>query len=264
MGRTTTITVVTPDLARHILTLLVESYSSYANIQVCLRRLTGQHLSIGTIATVIHEAEERARQWMATHAPSCARALALDEIYANNRCGAYLNVVDTDSWAVWAAEGPLPVDADSWTLVLWLAQERGLTWHRLVTDGGDALGSACHVVDPDGCHGRDHWHLFHTISQVQHRFARQVRTLAARTPTVARQAARIAAGKKPLGGRPKTNVAAHDAELAHLARTVGELRAWSSMLRDAMAVVVVDRDGVQVRHAGPIKGARRYGWSACG
>lgn len=241
----TTTSVVTPDLARHILTLLVESHSSYANIQVCLRRLTGQQVSIGSIATVVQEAQARALHWMATHAPTSRRALALDEIYATNRRGAYLNVVDSESWAVWAAEGPLPVDAESWTLVLWLAQDRGLTWHSLVSDGGDALGSACQTVDPARRPGRDHWHLFHTISQVQHRLARQLRTLEQRTPTVARQAARLAAGKKPRGGRPKTDLAAHEAEVVHMARTVSELWAWSSMMRDGLAVVVVDRVGMQ-------------------
>ena len=242
---TTTTTVVTPDLAGHILTLLVESHSSYANIQVCLRRLTGQQVSIGTISSVVQEAQERALRWMATHAPASIRALALDEIYANNRRGAYLNVVDMVSWAVWAAEGPLPVDAESWTLVLWLAQDRGLRWHSLVSDGGDAMGSACQTVDPDRRPGRDHWHLFHTISQVQHRLARQLRTLEERTPTVVRQAARIAAGKKPRGGKPKTDVTAHEAEIGHLTRTVAELHAWSSMLRDGLAVVVLDRTGIQ-------------------
>lgn len=242
---TTTTTVLTPDLARHILTLLVESHSSYANIQVCLRRLTGQQVSIGTIATVVQEAQERALRWMATHTPSSMRALALDEIYANNRRGAYLNVVDSESWAVWAAEGPLPVDAESWTLVLWLAQERGLRWHSLVTDGGDALGSACRTVDPDGCLGRDHWHVFHRLSQSQHRIARGLRALEERTPTVARQAARIAAGQKPRGGTPKTDLEAHQREVAHMARTLAELKTWGTMLRDSLAVVVVDHHGVQ-------------------
>lgn len=242
---TTTTTLVTPDLARHILTLLVESHSSYANIQVCLRRLTGQQVSIGTIATVIQEAQERALRWMATHAPSSVRALALDEIYATNRRGAYLNVVDSDSWAVWAAEGPLPVDAESWTLVLWLAQERGLRWHSLVTDGGDALCSACRSVDPDGRLGRDHWHVFHTFSQGQHRIARQLRTLEERTPTVLRQAARIAAGQKPRGANPKADPQAHQAEIDHLARILAELKALGGMLRDGLAVVVLDQHGVQ-------------------
>ncbi len=66
-----------------------------------------------------------------------------------------------------------------------------------------------------------------------------------RTPTVVRQAVRIAVGKKPRGGKPKTDVAAHEAEIGHLTRTVAELHAWSSMLRDGLAVVVLDRTGIQ-------------------
>jgi transposase-like protein len=242
---TTTTTVLAPTLARHILTLLVESHSSYANIQLCLRRLTGQQVSIGTISAVVQQAQERALRWMATHAPRSVRSLALDEIYATNRRGAYLNVVDSESWAVWAAEGPLPVDAECWTLVLWLAQERGLNWHSLVTDGGDALVSACRSVDPEGVLGRDHWHVFHTFSQGYHRLARRLLALEQRTATVERQAARIAAGHKPRGGKPKTDPVAHQAEVEQMARTLAELKALGTLLREGLAVVVLDQQGVQ-------------------
>ena len=50
--------------------------------------------------------EKRALIWMETHRPATVRALALDEIYANDRQGAYLNAVDVHSGAVWASEGP--------------------------------------------------------------------------------------------------------------------------------------------------------------
>src|SRR5438128_3415459 len=159
---TSAATVLTASLERQILSLLVEGHNSYSNIQTCLRTLTRQRLSIGTIAAVVAEAQRRALQWMATHAPATSRTLALDEIYASNRRGAYLNVVDTVSWAVWAAEGPLSVDSESWTLLLWLAQERGLRWHATCSDGGAAIAAACHIVDPGGQHGRDVWHIFHT------------------------------------------------------------------------------------------------------
>jgi transposase-like protein len=99
---TSATTVLTPSLERQILTLLVEGHNSYTNIQRCLRTLTGQRLSIGTIAAVVGEAQRRALQFLATHAPATSRTLALDEIYANNRRGAYIGVVDTVSWAVWA------------------------------------------------------------------------------------------------------------------------------------------------------------------
>jgi hypothetical protein len=232
-------------LERQIVTLLVEGHNSYANIQTCLIALTGQHVSIGTIAAVAQEAQQRAQQWMTTHAPASPRTLALDEIYANNRQGAYLNVVDTDSWAVWAAEGPLPVDAESWTLLLWLAQDRGLRWHATVSDGGDALRAACHTVDPDGRHQRDVWHLFHFWNQIQRRVTRRLTTLHAQEATVARQAARIAAGQKARGGHPRTDLAAQQADVAQVQQTDADLRALGQELQRVLAVVVLDREGVQ-------------------
>lgn len=234
-----------PTLERQILTLLVEGHTSYTNIQTCLATLTGQHLSIGTIAAVVQAAQQRAQQWMTTHAPASPRTLALDEIYANNRQGAYLNVVDTDSWAVWAAEGPLSVDADSWTLLLWLAQDRGLRWHATVSDGGDALRAACQAVDPNGRHQRDVWHLFHFWNQIQRRVTRRLTTLQAQTATVARQAARIAAGQKARGHHPRTDLAAHQAEVAQVQQTDADLRALGHELQRVLAVVVLDREGVR-------------------
>ena len=234
-------------LELQIVTLLVEGHNSYTNIQTCLAALTGQHLSIGTIAAVAQEAQQRAQQWMTSHAPASPRTLALDEIYANNRQGAYLNVVDTDSWAVWAAEGPLPVDADSWTLLLWLAQDRGLRWQATVSDGGDALRAACQTVDPHGHHQRDVWHLFQFWNQIQRRVARRLTLLQARTATVARQAARIAAGQKPRGGHPRTDLAAHQTDIAQVQRTDADLRALGQELQRVLAVVVLDQGGVQDR-----------------
>jgi hypothetical protein len=145
--------ILTPALERQILTLLAEGHNSYSNIQTCLLRLTGQRVSIGSIGAVVQEAQQRALDWMASHAPATTRTLALNEIYANNRHGAYLNVVDTISWAVWAAEGPLAVDSESGTLLLWLAQERGLRWRASVSDGGAAIQAARTIVDPHGQHG---------------------------------------------------------------------------------------------------------------
>jgi len=237
----------TTALERQIVTLLVEGHNSYTNIQTCLYTLTGQHVSIGTIAAVAQEAQQRAQQWMSTHAPASPRTLALDEIYANNRQGAYLNVVDTDRWAVWAAEGPLAVDAESWTLLLWLAQDRGLRWHATVSDGGDALRAACQTVDPDGRHQRDVWHLFHFWNQIQRRVTRRLTLVQAQTATVARQAARIAAGQKPRGGHPRTDLAAHQADVAQVQQTDADLRALGQELQHVLAVVVLDRGGVQDR-----------------
>lgn len=241
---TSAATIRTASLERQILTLLVEGHTSYQGIQTCLRTLTSRRLSIGTIAAVVREAQRRALTWMASHAPASSRTLALDEIYANNRHGAYLNVVDTVSWAVWAAEGPLAVDSESWTLLLWLARERGLRWHATISDGGAAIGAACQIVDPDGPHGRDVWHLFHTWAQVQGRLERQLGRLIERTATVKRQAARIAAGQKPKGHHPRTDVVAHARELAQAQRTVCDLRMLGQELQRLLEVVVLDRQGL--------------------
>lgn len=237
-------TVLTPPLERQILTLLVEGHNSYANIQTCLCALTGQRVSLGTIASVIQEAQRRALAWMTTHAPATSRTLALDEIYANNRRGAYLNVVDTVSWAVWAAEGPLPVDSESWTLLLWLAQERGLRWHATCSDGGAAIAAAWALVDPGGQHGRDVWHLLHTWAQLQGRVERQYTRLQQRTATVARQATRLAAGQKPKGQHPRTDVGAHAAEVAQAQRTLTDLQTLGQELQRLLEVVVLDRQGL--------------------
>lgn len=237
-------TVRTPALERQILTVLIESHSSYANIQSCLHHLTGQSVSIGTIAAVVQEAERRALHWMATHAPTSSRTLALDEIYANNRSGAYLNVVDTVSWAVWAAEGPLPVDTETWTLLLWLAQDRGLRWHGTCSDGGTAIGAACEIVDPHGQHARDVWHILHTWAQVQARLARQHQRLQERTATVARQAARLAAGRKARGRQPRTDVDAHACEVAQAQRTLCAVEWLGQELRCLLEVVVLSRQGL--------------------
>src|SRR5437867_3145904 len=65
-------------LERQILTLLVEGHNSYTNIQTCLHALSGQRVSIATIAAIVQQAQRRALEWMATHAPSTPRSLALD------------------------------------------------------------------------------------------------------------------------------------------------------------------------------------------
>src|SRR6266545_4353762 len=162
------------ELSRRVLTLLVETHPAERGIQAALRELTGQRVGLGTISAIVRDAERRAVQIQATLAPPTARAIALDELYGNNRRGAYLHVVDTLSHAVWAAEGPLAVDADSWTLVLWAAQDRGLRWHATRSDGGGALATALGVVDPEGQHGRDAWHVLRRCAQVQGRLDRWV------------------------------------------------------------------------------------------
>ncbi|MBK9713387.1 MAG: hypothetical protein IPO81_19090 [Kouleothrix sp.] len=56
--------------------------------------------------------------------------------------------------------------------------------------------------------------------------------------------ARLAAGRKTRGGNRAPGLDAHHAEIADLERTLKELRA-RPVLRDALAVIVLDRDGIQ-------------------
>ena len=235
---------VTPALQRQVLTLLVEGHASVRGIQACLRATTGQHVALGTISGILMDAQRRAQTWMATHAPPTSRAVALDEIYGRKRCSAYLNVVDLDSWAVWAAEGPLSVDADTWTLVLWEAQARGLRWHATVSDGAPAMQQACRVVDPDGQHGRDVWHLLHTCSQIQGRIDRVVATLEGQAVTAQRYAERVAAGERPRGRQPVALDAAHAAHLRGAQRTAQALEYLTGELHALLEVVVLRPCGV--------------------
>src|SRR5262245_58981967 len=52
---------ITPELERHILTVLLEGHASARGIQACLRTLTQQRISLETIVAVLAEAQRRAR-----------------------------------------------------------------------------------------------------------------------------------------------------------------------------------------------------------
>jgi hypothetical protein len=235
---------ITPELERQVLSLLVETHASVRGIQAGLWQVARRRVSLGAISAIMQEAQQRAQQWLATHAPASSRPLALDEMYGNDRRGAYLHIVDTASWAVWAAEGPVPVDTESWTLVLWLAQERGLRWHTTISDGGGAIDAAVRRVDPTGQHGRDVWHVLHVCAQVQGRFERWVAQLAAQTATVQRQAARLAAGRRPLGRNPRTDLVGHAAACARARAVADALRFLTGVLRELLEVVVLTPTGL--------------------
>jgi hypothetical protein len=237
-------TVVTPALARAVLTLLVEGHASARGIRACLRGVTGQAVSLGTIAAIIQQAQGRALAWLGAHAPDGARPIALDELYGNDRHGGYLSLVDTASLAVWAVEGPRPVDSETWTLVLWLAQERGLRWSSAIQDGGAAMQAACAAVDPHGQHGRDVWHVEHRWAQVPGRLARRAADEQARLATAERQAARVAAGQRPRGGQPPTDAPTQAARTARAERTAADLAYLGHELHRLLEVVVLDRRGV--------------------
>lgn len=245
-----TVTVTPPALVRAILTLWVEGHASVRGIQVCLNAVGYGAVDLGTIAAVLSAAQQRALTWMAHRpAPEGARSVALDEIFGNDRQGAYLSIVDTASWAVWASAGPVAVDAESWTLVLWEAQERGLRWRQTTSDGGGAMQAACRAVDPAGRHARDVWHALHQCRQVQGRLDRWVGRLREQAATVAR----LAAGQRALGRRPVSDVAAHTALLEQATRLAEGLRYLSGELRRLLEVVVLEGQGrlldAAARHA---------------
>jgi hypothetical protein len=230
---------ITPEVERQVLSLLVETHASVRGIQASLWQVARRRVSLGTISAIVQEAQRRAQAWLATQAPPASRPLALDEMYGNDRRGAYLHVVDTASYAVWAAEGPVPVDTASWTLVLWLAQERGLRWHTTISDGGAAIDAAVHVVDPTGQHRRDVWHVLHVCAQVQGRLDRRVAQVATQTASVQRQAARVAAGQRALGRNPRTDLVAHAAVCAQARAVADALRFLTTTLHDLLEVVVL-------------------------
>jgi hypothetical protein len=235
---------VTPEVERQVLSLLVEAHATVRGIQASLWQVARRRVSLGTISTIVQEAQRRAQAWLSRQAPPSSRPLALDEMYGNDRRGAYLHVVDTASWAVWAAEGPVPVDTESWTLVLWLAQERGLRWHATIGDGGAAIEAAVRTVDPTGQHRRDVWHVLHVCAQVQGRLDRRVAQVEAQTASVQRQAARVAAGRRPLGRSPRTDLVAHVVGCARARATADALRFLTTTLHHLLEVVALTTTGL--------------------
>jgi hypothetical protein len=235
---------ITPELERQVLSLLVEAHGTVRGIQASLWQVARRRAGQGTISAIIGEAQRRAQAWLGSHAPPSSRPLALDEMYGNDRRGAYLHIVDTASYAVWAAEGPVPVDTESWTLVLWLAQERGLRWHTTIGDGGAAIEAAVRVVNPTVQHRRDIWHVLHVCAQVQGRLDRRVAQAEAQTASVQRQAARIAAGQRPLGRNPRTDLVAHRAACAQARATADALRFLTDTLHHLLEVVVLTPAGL--------------------
>jgi hypothetical protein len=228
---------------RQVLTVW-SAHSSERDIQTCFRVLAQRGISLPTITTILADAEQRALHYLATHMPPSVRAVALDEIYANDRRGAYLNVVDVHSGAVWASVGPLAADSDSWTLLLWEIEQHGLQVDRAVMDGGAAARAAWQDVHPTLLLQSDQWHLLHTCAQLQGRLDRTWRALRERTAVVARQAARVASGQAPKGRNPQTDIAAHQARLAAAERVADGVRFLLQELRRLLCVVVLDHRGV--------------------
>jgi hypothetical protein len=232
---------VAPSLERRILTLLVHGHASERNIQEVLAG-EGIAVSLGTIAAVIAQAQARALGWFATvPAPATPRILALDEIYGKDRHGAYLSVVDAQGGAVWQTVGPISVDGESWTLLLWEVRDRGIRWAQTISDGGRAIQDGCETVDPHGEHARDVWHVLAHWGTVQARAERLVTQLVGRREGIARQAARVAAGKPPRGKNRHPDVAVHERRIAVAEQTADALGYLGQEVRRLLEVVVLRR-----------------------
>ncbi len=232
----------TPEVA--VLTLLLEAHASTRGIQTCLHDLLGWHLSLATIGAIIHEAEQRAVTCLEQTVPAAPRALALDELDGNARDAGYLSAVDAHGGAVWATAGPVDPDAESWMLLLWALQERGMRWTATVHDGGNAAGAACATVAPAGMLGRDVWHVLHRCAVAQARLDRAVAAAWDRWgPVVAFEAAR-AAGRRPKGRVPTITAAAQEAHIVAAERTAADLRYLTGEVRRLLGVVVPGRGGL--------------------
>jgi hypothetical protein len=103
------------------------------------------------------------------------------------------------------------------------------------------------AVDPTGQHGRDVWHVLHVLhvcAQMQGRLDRWVQQVEGQTASVQRQAARLAAGRRPVGRNPRTDLVAHTADCARARSVADALRYLTSLLRDLPEVVVLTPTGL--------------------
>jgi len=243
----------TIQVQEQVLTLLIEAHASYRDIQACLLKLCGIHISLGSIARIVQEAGQRAQQWLSQQQADTSRAWALDEQYSSQRGKAYLNVVDVHSGQVWATLPPVAVDGESWTLVWWYLHEQGLICERSVSDGGRAIQDALSHVQRLDRHQRDVWHVLHVAAQVQGRCDRALHQLQDRLPIIQRQAERVAQGKKARGRAPSANIAEHEHRIERAKYVTQALRYLSQELQTLLDVVVLFPD----RQAGVLSSRER-------
>jgi hypothetical protein len=240
-----------PSLARGVLTLLAEGHASYRGIQACLRELLGREVGLGTIAGIVAEAGGRAQALLGDLAPAAPVALALDELFGHAPRAAYLSAVDARSGAVWAVAGPVGSDADSWALLLWDLEARGVRWSGAVHDGGKAAAGGCAAVAPEVPRQRDLWHALHRAAQAQARPDRQAAEAEARGESAGRHAAALAAGQRPRY-RPPRPAAEAVAQVAAAEGAAADLRYLTEEIGRLLGVVVVERGrvlGAQARQA---------------
>jgi hypothetical protein len=181
--------------------------------------------------------------------PEGMRSVAVDEQYSNKRGEAYLNIVDVHSGLVLESRPPVGVDGESWELLFLQMEERGLKWRIVASDGGRAIQDAVDHFQPiqneeqevmlKPKHQRDTWHVLDEGRKVQRRLDRQAQKWKEQTKTVERQAARVAAGKKPRGVNPKTDVQAHATKVNLAEYVASGVRYLRHELQRLLSVVVL-------------------------
>jgi hypothetical protein len=106
------------------------------------------------------------------------------------------------------------------------------------------LQAACQIVSPDLPLQADQWHVLHSCWQILSRLRKQLHKLQAQTAVVERQAKRIAAGARPRGRRPKTDLAGHTQEVEATEQVFRDLNYLIHELKRLLDVVVLSRDGL--------------------
>jgi hypothetical protein len=229
---------------RAVLLLLTEGHSSRDGIQRCIEEMMGVHMSTGKISAIIHEAGKRAQEWLDQHIPEGMRTLVFDEQYSSQRGKAYLNILDAHSSYVLVSAPPVAVDGESWSILFLTLQDQGVKWDIAVSDGGKAIGEAVREITPECVHQRDVWHVLHECQKVQGRVERATNQLREQTPKVEQQAKRIAAGKKPLGRNPKTDVAAHAWDVQQMEYLATSLQYLTHELQHLLEIVVLEEQSI--------------------
>jgi hypothetical protein len=231
-------------IRRAVLLLLTEGHTSRDGIQRCIEEMLGVHVSIGKISAIIHKAGKRAKEWLDQHIPEGMRTLVFDEQYGSQRGKAYLNIVDAHSSYVLVSAPPVAVDGESWSILFLTLQDQGVKWNTAVSDGGKAIGEAVREITPECIHQRDVWHVLHECQKVQGRVERAVNQLHEQTPKVEQQDKRIAAGKKPLGRNPKTDVAAHALDVQQMEYLATSLQYLTHELKHLLEIVVLEEQSI--------------------
>ena len=171
------ISVQKEEIKRIVLTLFTQGHATIEGIQGCLLETKGVSISTGQISLIIKEAGERAMVELAKYVPSSPRDVALDEIFGRRSGGAYLNIVDVHSQAVWGSIPAKNLTSQAWKELLTTVEGRGVALDVTISDGGSAILCAVEDYFGDRLHRRDQWHIFHDSGKIVSRLERESREL---------------------------------------------------------------------------------------